>query len=842
MILLLEQMTTIGRILDWDSMKRLFFAIFSVVVTLSFATSCHKEPLNHSNHQLSDSKIYLWASKPDRTEDEDTKVIYHDGLGISGDGAPGFRMEWEPNDTLYAIMWDDAGRDGKGQATDKYIVLIGNSDTSRSELLFEGTPHGFNINKLVGGEHFVLVHGHFVLDPDTDGGVLDFPTSEVTKAGYASHIHHGGVEDSDGNLTFRNQNGTLANLKRHEYMVADSYVRFQQVTVDDGNGGNTKIRVPYLGKGKRTYTKDEYDSPGEVEEQGVQLLSAHTLIRLTLFVPDYMFDENIDYRVLAVSMRTAENSPIFHRYFRLHPNTRGIYGPAGWKEDWNTNNDKESNIYFRANLPGNRNYKTENDPLKSEFNPEQTVCVKGKAPNGTEDGHYVTLYFSLPSRPLAPSADDGTVSGDPSHLFVTTFTRTHAYRSVKSYYVANDKMKPAKIINLNVNYHSGPGADGKNYIKIPAVTDPNLGVTFAPGIVYASRPNSNAAWSYGIYTNQGEYAGLNQQTDCMGNYFIFGSVDPTEVYHQHKDGGGNWVDHGYGKSSSWNIQSDLTIDNDVAAKAVYANQDNVFSTMSEKEAARVWAQIQKEAQLGVNKGFYYYDASDHDTDYLHHTAHQAVGAHISSFLNSGGKETSENIERKKTMSSSMGIWIGINRQPTLAEQDMYVFLPSSHQLNNSISNMQWYDSELHEWFDNEGEITTGESEAGYENVEQYRYAASADYGKQHVYCIEKAAYDKLSSTEKDKFRNIPTTLSNGTVLDHYYLINTRTVGKATEYGLEGEEYSRLTMKFSTNTRDVSTSKNCYRFQVWYASGTTFSNSGIGSMDQTFGRVVRPVIY
>lgn len=808
-------------------MRNLHFVAFLSAATVLFAlAACTKEPLVEDKIQDTDkdSKIYLWATKPAQT-----KVVYADGLGTSSSEVGTFEMSWEIGDSLYAIRWDDEARGGKGQAIPEYIVLETVDTDEGGKMLFQGTTRGkWNLSDLQGGEHFILVHGHFVLDESTDGGVFDFPTSEVTKAGYANYIHHGGVEDGNGGLTFRNQDGTLANLKRHEYMVADSYVRFQYVTETDENGNTVQVRRPYLAKEKPSYTSEtDADTPELAERQAVTMLSAHTLLRLTMFMPNDMFDD-IDYRLLAVSLRTESNDAIFHRYFRLHPNTEGTYGPSGWKVDWNDKEDKESNIYFRANLPGTRRYDDVNDPSASNFDQSKTVCVEGVL-NG-QAGHYVTLYFSLPSRPLAPE-NAGVVSDTPSKLFVTAFTRTHAYRSVKSYSIANTKMTPGTVIKLNVNFANGNGVDGKNYIKIPAVTDPNLGVTLAPGLVYASRTNSSANWSYGIYTNQGEYAGLNQQTDCMGDYFIFGSVDPTEVYHQHKNESGTWVNCDNWKSN-WNVTSDLTVDNDVAAKAVFAGQSNVFSTMSEKEAARMWAQLQKEATLGVNKGFYYYDASAHDTDALHHTAHQAVGAH---------KNLSSNDPRRR-MSSSMGIWIGTKTQPSFEDQDKYVFLPSSHQLNNSISNMQWYDAVLHEWFADE---TESSDDAGYENVEYYRYAASADYGKQHVFCYE----GSLPSAEKESdFRNIPTTFSDGSVLNHYYLIKSRTVNGVKEYGLEGTEYSSMVMKYSTNTRASKAGAKDCRFQVWYQNGTGANPwyrpevCGLGSMDQTFGRVVRPVIY
>lgn len=767
-----------------------------MLAALAIATSCTTKGLNPETpvHNSANDKIFLWLDAP-----EETKVTYADSLGISGKGEKGFSMSWEVGDSLYAIRWKD------GKATNEYIVLETTEINGEGKMLFQGTTRGpWNLDELEGGEHFILVHGHFVLDPTTDNGVFDFPTSEVTKDNYASHIHHGGIEDGNGGLTFRNQTGTLANLKWHEYMVADSYVRFQEVTEQDEEGNNVNILRPYLAK---TAPSNSDESNTDPEKLAIKMLSAHTLLRLTMFMPDNMFDE-IDYRLLGVSLRTESNDQIFHRYFRLHPNSAGVYGPSGWKVDWNDNSDKEANVYFRANMPGTRKYDEINNPADKNFDPEKTVCVAGTDSKGN-NGHYVTLYFSLPSRPLA--ADDAL--DIPSKLFVTAFTRTHAYRTVKSYSIAASKIKPGNLINLNVNFASG-------YIKTKAITDPNLGVTFAPGLIYATKEHpEDENWTYGIYNNQGEYAGLDQQTDVMGDYFIFGSIDPRQVFHQHMVNG-TWQNCTLW-NPNWKISNTLTVTvnsegkaqingtTDVAALAEIDRQNNIFTTMSKKESDRVWARIQLEAQKGINRGYYYYDASGHDLDSLRHTAHQAKGA---------WKNLSSDDPRKK-MSSTIGIWIGIKTQPSLEEQDKYVFLPSSNQLNNSSSNMVPYESEL----------------SFYEDAEHYRYWASTDYGKQHVKCISENEYKKLGEDDKKLYVDVPTrriVRDKDEYLHHYYLLSELT-----------GEYSAI-MKFSTNTREVGASgATCERFQVWYQTGNSFhSNSGIKPMDQTFGRVVRPVIY
>lgn len=787
-------------------MRKNIILILTAALSLLFV-SCNKEVDPNGNTEDCGIKYSFSAN----VGDPETKVTYHDNIGAkdnpynpNSDGSNKITMSWRHGDELVAIRWKEP--------YDEYVVLqanIAEGDEDHSITFDTETATQHFKTQIEDGEKFVLVHGDFVLDPDPgDHGLsfegvlpkINFPTSEISKADFASKIHHGGIVDGT-TLTFRNQDGTLENLRKHEYMVADAYVHFEQQQDEEGV---IKVRLT------------------DAEGESVSMHIAHTLLRLTMFLPDEDFDNGYDDDLIAVSIKDINLHNIFHRYFRMHPNATDKAGdPNYYRTSYNPNSDKEENPYIRINLVDEEtgkygvSHRINNTFGANDFNPKKPVCVP--ATLSGKQGHYVTLYFSLPSRHM------GVDGQGPCELAITAFTRTHAYRTKKSYRLPDAAMKPGQVVPLNVNFVG-------NSVKFKAITDPELGITFSPGLVYATKANTTEAnWTYGIYQNQGEYAGLNQQTDVMGDYFIFGSVDPTEVYHQQHNGQA-WENHGYGKNSSWRINSSLTSDNDVAAKVEIDGVSNIFSTMTKAEAERVWKRIQDEAINGVNKGFYYYDAKDHDTDALHHTAHQAVGAHRNLPVD----------DVRRSMSSTMGIWIGIDRQPNLDEQDLYVFLPSSHQLNNSISNMQWYDSELHEWFDNEDETS---EEAGYENVENYRYAASADYGKQHVYCIGEEEYNKLSSEEQAKFRNIPTTLSGGVVLNHYYLIQTRTVGKAKEYGLEGADYTSMTMKFSTNTRDVgTTSSTCQRFQVWYASGTSFSNSGIAPMDQTFGRVVRPVIY
>lgn len=766
------------------------------LLSLAFAVIACQKPELPETPVDNDPQFVMTA--PVTQLSEATKVIYTDN--ISGDFNPyasqvegekdKILLQWRAGDELVAIRWD------KTKQYKEWAVLRAqeNKEEGRShEMVFASVETHFT--QLVEGEKFVLIHGDFVLDPDRSGSYndprIDFPISEIAIDYQDGYIHHGGTI-SGNKITFQGQDGTLENLRKHEYMVSDAYVHI--VEKEDGKKEVVLYSTTEEKGGKTVYLP-------------VTMSSAHTLLRWTLLIPNTDFEDG-DNNLFALSLTEENKEAIFSRYFRMHPSANENPGPNYYMTDFNT--DKESNPYFRVNLPEEGwNHTTVNVLNHDGFDPTKLVSVVNPK---DANSHYVTAYVSIPAKTVG------------KNLVVSFFTRTHVYRSKKVYKI---NPEPGKVYPLNVSF----ALTGDNKpLKIKAITDPRLKMTFSPGLVYATRTNTTEEnWTYGIYQNQGEYAGLNQQTDVMGDYFVYGSVDPRQIFHQHKNLDGTYSDCSFW-NPNWRVSANLTSANDVAAKVVLDGVSNIFSTMTKAEAERVWARLQEEAKSGVNKGFYYYDAKDHDTDALHHTAHQAVGAH--SILPAD--------DPRRSMSSTMGIWIGINTQPTLAEQDMYVFLPSSHQLNNSISNMTWYDSNLHEWFQNEDETS---EEAGYENVESYRYAASADYGKQHVFCYEGSLPETENAAD---FRNIPTNLSDGTVLNHYYLIQTRTVGKAKEYGLEGTDYRNMIMKFSTNTRDVapdvSSKSACQRFQVWYSSGSTFTSSGIKAMDQTFGRVVRPVIY
>lgn len=620
------------------------FLMMSVLLLTACSDDITTEPTNEPQN-VNGYSFTLNVAQPV------TRVTYHDNIGGQGsaynpnsDGSNKVTMEWRDGDELVAIRWK--------APYDEYIVLqahIPVDDTDKHVIEFDTESASKFKTFIEEGEKFVLVHGDFVFDPDAQGGNQDpkiaFPTSQITKAGYGSYIHHGGVVNGN-EITFRNQDGTLENLRKHEYMVAEGYVHYKK----DSNGdietdqkGNAIVELK--------------NSKGG-DASNVMMNIAHTLLRLTLFLPNEDFDSEdpLDDDLIAVSVRDADMHNIFHRYFRMHPN-KPKDGVNYWPTSYNDNADKEENPYIRINLMDETtgehgvSHRINNTLGAQDFNPKKPICVP--ATLGGKEGHYVTLYFSLPSRHM------GLDGQNACNLIVTAFTRTHAYRSTKAYTLPDAAMTPGQVVPLNVNL------SGTNVAKFKAITDPELGMTFAPGFVYANNDGNN--WQYDIYEYQGQYAGMSHQTNTFGEYFTYGSIAPTEAAHYEGDAFRSPIYH-------------VNDFKDVAALVSKNGVNKLYSLMTEQEAERVLARLKNEVnEGGLFLGYYYYDDGEGNTK------HKAPGSQNDAILTAAaaGAKTKDEL---KAMSASVGIYIGRSSQPKFEEQDDYVFLPNSKQMNNAQAN------------------------------------------------------------------------------------------------------------------------------------------------------------
>lgn len=567
-----------------------------------------------------------------------TRVTYHDNIGVenspynpNSDGSNKLTMSWRNGDELVAIRWSGD--------FDEYVVLqaeVAEGQDGGHNITFDAEDVAHFKTALKDGERFVLVHGDFVLDAsDKNDPKIDFPTSQVTKANYANHIHHGGVVEGSA-LTFRNQDGTLENLRKHEYMVADCYAHVG----DADASGNVSVSL---------------SGDKDVAGQDVQMHIAHTLLRLTLFLPDEDFNNGDEDDLISVSLKDAQAAAIFHRYFRMHPNEAGTTNY--YKTSYNDNTDHEENAYIRINLvdevTGKHgvSHRAINVFGSDGFNPKKPVSVKGTV--GGKEGHYFTLYFSLPSRHM------GLEGQAASPLRVTAFTRTHAYTTTKTYGLPDDAMKPGKVVPLNVSFVN-------NSTTIKAITDPELGFSFTPGFVYANKVDGK--WTYGVYQCQGQYAGMSHQTLDFGEYFTFGSTDPTQAGHKE---GNNVV--------AAKVPSPFV---DVASLVEVNGVSGLYHMITKAEADRIMKRLQDEVKAnGVFLGYYYYDDGNGNTK------HKAPGSQQTSILEAaaeGSKNAavgSKTVDELKKMSASVGIYVGRSTQPKFEEQDDYFFLPSAAQMH-----------------------------------------------------------------------------------------------------------------------------------------------------------------
>lgn len=484
-------------------MKYVYFLLFAVLTLVSCSSDEIAPEGTNTNIPQGNAGYRFSVNVGEPT----TRVTYHDNIGDkdspynpNSDGSNKVTMSWRNGDELVAIRWK--------APYDEYVVLkaeVAEGQDGGHEITFDAEDVAHFKTALEEGERFVLVHGDFVLDAsDKNDPKIDFPTSQVTKAGYGKNIHHGGVVESDGAITFRNQDGTLENLRKHEYMVADCKVKLGR------QDEKSNVQASFVNSEDGSST--------------VKMHIAHTLLRLTLFLPDEDFNNGDENDLIAVSLKDVEAHPIFHRYFRMHPNEAGETN--FWKTSYNDNADHEENAYVRINLvdevTGEHGvshtdinvFGSDGTGEYPKFNPKKPVVVPGTV--GDKTGHYFTLYFSLPSRHM------GVEGQGACSLKVTAFTRTHAYTTTKTYRLPDDAMQPGKVVPLNVSFVG-------NSTKLKAITDPELGFSFTPGFVYANKVDGK--WVYGVYENQGQYAGMSKQTLDFGEYFIFGSTDPTQAYH-----------------------------------------------------------------------------------------------------------------------------------------------------------------------------------------------------------------------------------------------------------------------------------------------------------------------
>lgn len=596
------------------------------VLALGALASCEK--IQNPEENQADQKTVTYSISFSASELQ-TKVIYNDNIKdpVNTDGDNSFTMDWKDGDEVVAIRWPRT----LNTAPTDWFTLVAQRDGETAKILFScDRAHFPASNPLQQGERFVLVHGDFVLGDKNDKASLSFPIARFDFP--YSPIHHGGVRKGD-NISFYGQSGSLDCLSRHEFMVSDAYVNIIQ---DDPNYADPSV------VGLVQLTKEPVEE-GYNSEDVLKLNSVNTIIRLQAFVPEeYFTGEKDGETIQAISISAADYSKTFYRYFRMHPNQQES-DDAVCKNYWATdsNTDSECNPYLRINLDDDFN------PLNGNTDQSELISKPFTNSSGVV-GRLVTAYFAVTSKPVAES-----VSGEPKELQICIFTTSHAYKTKKKYKLTTEAMKPGNVIPMTINFSPD------NVYDILADTDHLLGVTFAPGFVHAEKVNGE--WEYGIYEHQGQYAGMSKQSLDFGEYFVFGSADPTECYHKEMVNGVTREILGANYYNSPDKQ-------DVAHK-VSMSGTNPFTMPTKVEMDRIFERVMEEGKYCI--GYYYYPVSGTSDRTYHLSANAAT--------------TMKNVgipDDGQLYAGSYGIWIGTSTQPEYSMQDRYLFLPDSKQFDN----------------------------------------------------------------------------------------------------------------------------------------------------------------
>lgn len=600
-----------------------FFPVALIVLT----ASCEKAPSVEESVTGGDDEMISYHISFN-ADDVKTKVLYEDNINdpVKKDGDDTFRIQWKEGDEVVAIRWP---RDLKSAPT-HWFTLVARKDGETAKILFDCNQASFPKNDpLRQGERFVLVHGDFVLGDENDKASLSFPIARFDFP--YSPIHHGGTV-KDNRLYFDSQDGSLDKLSEHEFMVVDAYVNIVKNSTLDSSADydEDKIGVVQL---TSTPVDAGTDSPAPIT-----LSSVNSIIRLQAFVPDAYFEgDKSGETIQALSISTADHSKLFYRYFRMHPNaSERVASGNYWPTDENT--ASESNPYLRVNLEEGFN------PLVDNAGQEKIISKPYTNTAGIK-GRLVTAYFAVAST---------TLDGRP--LEVCLFTNSHVYKPKRTYVIPDEALTPGSVIPLSVNFRQD------NVTEIPAITDGQLGVTFAPGFVYAEKVDGQ--WSYGLYEHQGQYAGMSRQSLDFGEYFVFGSVDPTEAFHSEMVNGSK-VDKGAKNFYKSTAKQDVA--HKVAVKGI-----TPFTMPTKAEADRIYQRIMSEGRYCI--GYYYYPVESVD-DRTYHLSDNAR-----SRMASAGVPADDG----HVYAGSYGIWIGTKNQPSYDQQDRFVFIPDSKQFSDKV--------------------------------------------------------------------------------------------------------------------------------------------------------------
>lgn len=216
----------------------------------------------------------------------------------------------------------------------------------------------------------------------------------------------------------------------------------------------------------------------------------------------------------------------------------------------------------------------------------------------------------------------------PADLVVNAYSRGNITYKTALSLGSTLTLNAGDVQPINVNYTTS------DVVTEPAISCPGFEFSMSPGLVYAYRNSTSDAWSYKFLPKQGDVAtALSSQSDLGGCYFVWGSVDPTEVFHYYNNTHINAVSH-----TTANFQ-------DVSSLC----GDHKWKMLTKVQAEALMAVLDKNNKTAGSYTF-----------------------------------TDEN----GTQQVVYGMYLGTSTQPSVANQDDYFFFPSTGDLYNKHSTKQ----------------------------------------------------------------------------------------------------------------------------------------------------------
>lgn len=538
--------------------------------------------------------------------------------------------------------------------TIKEIVQL--KGQNKNVAIFEAKDVEFE-KGLNNGEEIALIFGGHPGDNDIE------LTTDDRDGGYF-HAH----------LNLRGQYGSLKDLPNRDYMCARS-----KVVVDSSQKNHITLQA-FEPQYEIPITVDN-GTPAGTQRTAVELKKLNTLLCFKLFFDEKAFKTNgvVDDGLVAVTLRmppikqgekwVQDNN--FYQYFELC--LHNTEGNADTPYPIHTaESEAQHNEYLRLNFKelikpeanGIYQWKTVEggDGNEHHFIDYDGVTIETAKYNGKQ-GYLVTCYMAVSS-----------ARAIHNYPIVEAFTQDHVYYRSGLTFPAALVENPGNFIPVFVDFSEVEyDTDGLEIEKSMSLDDLEyqeshvgtycslaismLGFDFSmtPGLLYAEKVNSNkeedvnGSWRWDVYRDQGEWRGDDKQTLTFGEYFVWGSIYPTDCFHLTRPN----IEISEGTSVDLDAEWRKAMNNDTGERlnAKRVNDDDyqdvamranpIFRTPTEEEFKKMGAEI-------VNTG-------------------TTFGSCLGNYT-------------RKDNSTIRGIYIGTKTQPIKANQDKYLFFPFVYSL------------------------------------------------------------------------------------------------------------------------------------------------------------------